>query len=85
MPGQYSNQGSVSILPHLITFRALQIFGSGQYTMKDLGQYVAFLEEHPELQPVFRKMVSTFSVADANAAIQAAEKGETIKAVFSML
>lgn len=84
VPGQYSDRGEVGIPPHLITFRALQIFGSGQYTMADLGRYVEFLEQHPELQELFRRMVSTFSVAEANIALKAAANGETVKAVFCM-
>ena len=84
VPGQYSDRGEVGIPPHLITFRALQIFGSGQYTMADLGVYVKFLAEHTELQPVFRRIVSTFSVAEVNDAIKAAADGKTIKAAFCM-
>ena len=82
VPGQYSDRGLVSIPPHLITFRALQIFGSGQYTMDDLASYVKFLEDHAELQKIFREMVTPFPVADADAAIEAAGSGSAIKAVF---
>ena len=84
VPGQYSNRGDVSIPPHLITFRALQIFGSGQYTMADLGKYIDFLAKNMELQNIFRKMVSTFPVSEINTAFKAAENGDTIKAVLSM-
>ena len=84
VPGQYSDRGEVGIPPHLITFRALQIFGSGQYTMADLGRYVEFLEQHPELQELFRRMISTFSVSEANIALKAAADGDAVKAVFCM-
>ena len=84
VPGQYSDRGLVSIPPHLITFKALQVIGSGQYTMSDLASYMDFLSRHRELQPLFSRMVTEFSVADADAAIAAAEAGEAVKAVFSM-
>lgn len=82
VPGQYSDRGNVGIPPHLITFRALQIFGSGQYTISDLGKYIEFLAEHPGLQKIFSSMIGKFSVAEANAALEAAERGDAIKAVL---
>ncbi len=82
VPGQYSDRGNVSIPPHLITFKALQIFGSGQYTMADLGAYVKFLADNPELQKLFRELVKVFAVEDADKAMASAESGESIKAVF---
>lgn len=84
VPGQYSDRGNVNIPPHLITFKALQIIGSGQYTMDDLGTYVRFLSEHPDLQKLFRKMVTGFTVENANGAIRAAKAGEAVKAVLCM-
>lgn len=82
VPGQYSDRGNVSIPPHLITFKALQIFGSGQYTMQDLGSYIEFLSEHRELQELFRQLITAFPVSGVNDAVRAAESGEAIKAVF---
>lgn len=84
VPGQYSDRGNVSIPPHLITFKALQIIGSGQYTMQDLENYVKFLGDHPDLQNIFRDLVTVFAVENADEAIRAAEAGETIKAVFGV-
>lgn len=82
VPGQYSDKGNVSIPPHLITFKALRIIGSGQYTMNDLKNYIHFLEDNPDLQKVFRKLITVFSVADADKAMAAAGAGNCIKAVF---
>ena len=85
IPGQYSNRGPVPILPHLITFRALQLTGSGQYTMSDLGTYIAFLREHPELQSIFAEMVRKYPVSEVNAAMQNAKDGGAVKTVFAMV
>jgi hypothetical protein len=73
----------VSIPPHLITFKALQIFGSGQYTMDDLSAYIKFLAENQQLQTLFSSIVSGFSVSDADKAMAAAAAGNVIKAVFT--
>ena len=83
VPGQYSDRGMVSIPPHLITFKALQIFGSGQYTMDDLSAYIKFLAENQQLQTLFSSIVSGFSVSDADKAMAAAAAGNVIKAVFT--
>ena len=82
VPGQYSNRGPVSIEPQQITFRALQIIGSGQYTMADLGAYLDFLKANPALQPLFRSLVATYLVAEVNTAVADAASGKAIKAVF---
>ncbi len=84
IPGQYSDRGTVAIPPHLITFRALQLIGSGQYTMKDLSTYVSFLAEHPELQQIFAQMVKKYPVSEVNAAMKNAKDGGAIKTVFAM-
>jgi threonine dehydrogenase-like Zn-dependent dehydrogenase len=84
VPGQYSDRGNVSIPPHLITFKALQIIGSGQYTIDDLGSYVKFLAGNPDLQKLFRELVDVFAVADADKAMASAEAGNSIKAVFGV-
>ena len=82
VPGQYSDRGTVSIPPHLITFKALQIFGSGQYTMADIGTYLDFLTAHPELQAIFKKLLRCFPVSEVNSAIEAARSGKAVKTVF---
>ena len=83
VPGQYSDRGPVSIPPHMITFRALRILGSGQYTMADIGTYLGFLAEHPDLQTIFRKLVGKYRVDEANRAMADAAAGNVVKAVFA--
>ncbi len=83
VPGQYSDRGPVEIPPHLITFRALRIFGSGQYTSADIGSYLKFLADHPELQKIFARTIKTYRVADADCAIADAAAGRAVKAVFT--
>ncbi len=83
VPGQYSNRGPVAIEPQLITFRALRIFGSGQYTFADIGSYLDFLAARPELQRIFRRLVKTCRVADADAAMADAVAGRAVKTVFT--
>jgi len=84
IPGQYSDRGTVEIVPQMITFRALRLIGSGQYTMADIGTYLEFLAAHPELQRIFAGAVSTYAVAEANRALADAEAGKTLKAVFAL-
>ena len=84
VPGQYSDRGNVNIPPHLITFKALQIIGSGQYTINDLSSYVKFLADNPDLQKLFRELVDVFSVTDADKAMASAAAGNSIKAVFGI-
>ncbi|WP_176013519.1 alcohol dehydrogenase catalytic domain-containing protein [Victivallis sp. Marseille-Q1083] len=82
VPGQYSNRGAVAIEPQQITFRALRIIGSGQYTIADIGRYLEFLAAHPELQKLFSRLVTRYPVAQVNQAMADAEAGRAIKAVF---
>lgn len=84
VPGQYSDRGNVSIPPHLITFKALQIFGSGQYTMADIGTYIKFLVDNPNLHGIFRRLVKVFTVEDADCAINSALHGNGVKSVFGI-
>lgn len=84
IPGQYSDRGLVAIPPHMITFRALQLFGSGQYTMKDLAEYVSFLAAHRDLQPLFAGMVAKFPVSQINEAMRSAKDGKAVKTVLTM-
>lgn len=83
VPGQYSDRGEVSIPPHGITFRALQIIGSGQYTLEDIRAYLAFLAGNPALQRLFASVLSCYAVADVETAMADTTAGRAIKAVFS--
>ncbi len=83
IPGQYSASGSVSISPEAITFRALRLIGSGQYTLADLGLYLKFLKANPKLQRAFaRSITHRFTVDQAQAALATVAAGQAGKAVF---
>lgn len=83
IPGQYSASGAITIQPELITFRALRLIGSGQYTLADIGAYLEFLKQNPGLQKKFAASVThTFTVDQAEAAMAAVDAGAAGKAVF---
>jgi threonine dehydrogenase-like Zn-dependent dehydrogenase len=83
VPGQYSNRGGVQIQPQTITFRALRIIGSGQYTLGDIASYLQFLQAHPKVVSVFSSCVSAYKLADWQEAFAAATSGQSIKTVFA--
>ncbi|MHB1463267.1 MAG: zinc-binding dehydrogenase [Armatimonadota bacterium] len=83
VPGQYSVSGAVEIQPQLITFKAIQISGSSQYTIADLGSYVQFLQNHPELYAAFASTIThRYAISDVNTALANASQGKSIKGVF---
>jgi D-arabinose 1-dehydrogenase-like Zn-dependent alcohol dehydrogenase len=83
VPGQYSDSGEVAIPPHAITLRALQVIGSGQYTLEDVKDYLDFLSAHKDLQQAFARTIThRYKVADANSALACASEGASIKGVF---
>lgn len=83
VPGQYSVSGGVEIQPQLITFKAMSIIGSSQYTIADLGTYIQFLQNHPELYAPFASSIThRYAVSEVNTALANASKGLSIKGVF---
>lgn len=83
VPGQYSASGAVEVQPQMITFKALTIAGSGQYTIADVGEYLSFLRNHTDLQrPLASSITHRYRVADANEALANASAGVSIKGVF---
>ena len=82
IPGQYSNSGSVSIQPQLITFKALHIIGSSQYSISDVRDYLEFLEQHKHLHETIKKLGTFYQVSDINRAIEDAKKGINVKTVL---
>lgn len=82
VPGQYSDSGTVSIAPQLITFKALQILGSSQYSLCDVERYLAFLEAHPELHAKIAALASRYPVADVNTAFADLDAGRCVKALL---
>jgi L-iditol 2-dehydrogenase len=83
VPGQYSGSGSVAINPETITFKALTIVGSSQYTLADIKAYLAFLKKNPRLHRPFAACIThRYAVADAVRACADASAGRAVKAVF---
>ena len=82
VPGQYSASGGVEIQPQIITFKALRIFGSSQYSIPDVKDYVAFLEAHPELHSKIEKLANKYRIDDINAAFADAKSGSNIKTML---
>lgn len=68
VPGQYSNSGGVNIQPQLITFKALHIIGSSQYSMGDVYAYLEFLTSQPRLTPIIKTMIKKYKLDDVNSA-----------------
>lgn len=82
VPGQYSNAGGIEIQPQLITFKAIRIIGSSQYSMLDVKDYLAFLEANPTLVPIIRNLATCYPVAEANKAFEDALAGKNVKTVL---
>ncbi len=82
VPGQYSSSGTVAIHPESITFKALHIIGSSQYSFGDVRAYLAFLEAHPELLGKILALAAKYKVEEVNAAFSDMEKRRNIKTVL---
>ncbi len=82
IPGQYSNSGGIEIQPQLITFKALQILGSSQYSVSDVKDYLEFMKAHTDLQETVLELGSFYSVKDVNKAFDDAEAGKNIKTLL---
>ena len=83
VPGQYSSSGTIAFSPEKITFKALRILGSSQYSICDVEQYVAFLEANPDLHERIAALAAKFPVEQTNDAIAAAKAGTAIKVVLT--
>jgi threonine dehydrogenase-like Zn-dependent dehydrogenase len=79
--GQYTDHGPTPINPHYITQKQLRIQGSWGFHSGDYLSYLALL---PRLVQEFdpRTFVSTYPLADANAALDDMRHGRVIKAVL---
>lgn len=82
VPGQYSNHGGIEIQPQLITFKALHIIGSSQYSICDVADYMKFLSNNAELQARIKNLATCYSLSDINTAINDAKAGKNIKTVL---
>ncbi|MCI8387700.1 MAG: alcohol dehydrogenase catalytic domain-containing protein [Clostridiales bacterium] len=82
IPGQYSNSGGVTIQPQDITFKALQILGSSQYSFCDVHAYLEFLDTHREVVDKIVKLGTAYPVSEVNQAFKDAESGRNVKTVL---
>ena len=83
LAGQYSNRGSVPIPVHQITFNALQIIGSAQFTAEDRERCFRFLLDVPDVWDTVRAAVThRLPVIHADRALQAVRSGHAIKALL---
>jgi threonine dehydrogenase-like Zn-dependent dehydrogenase len=82
VPGQYSNSGGIEIQPQMITFKALHIIGSSQYSMSDVRAYLDFLCAHPELHDTIKQLISCYPVSRVNAAFDDAKAGNNVKTLL---
>ena len=82
VPGQYSDSGDVEIAPQKITFGALRIIGSSQYSVTDVQAYLAFLQQHPELHETILDTVTAYPVTEINRAMADCAAGRNIKTVL---
>jgi threonine dehydrogenase-like Zn-dependent dehydrogenase len=82
VPGQYSNSGGIEIQPQLITFKAIHIIGSSQYSMFDVKNYLKFLQDHPELHETVLKLGNPYKVEEINQAFEDAKAGNNIKTML---
>ncbi|MBQ9151646.1 MAG: alcohol dehydrogenase catalytic domain-containing protein [Clostridia bacterium] len=83
VPGQYSNSGGIEIQPQVITFKAVRIIGSSQYSMIDVRDYLAFLVGHPTLAACIRDLATCYPVAETNKAFEDALAGKNVKTVLT--
>lgn len=82
VPGQYSASGGIEIQPQLITFKALHIIGSSQYSLCDVRTYLDFLASHTELYEQIRNLGTKFKISEINEAIAYAKSGKNVKTLL---
>lgn len=82
VPGQYSNSGTIPLPPQVITFKALHIIGSSQYSIADIEEYVRFLEANKDIHPVIDSMISEYPLNEINRAFEDAKQGRNVKTIL---
>lgn len=83
VPGQYSNSGKAEISPQLITFNALHIIGSSQYSISDVEAYLAFLKTNPDTHALIASLATCYKLEDINKAFEDAMAGKNIKTMLA--
>lgn len=83
IPGQYSDSGTAEIMPQLITFKALQIIGSSQYSVIDIEDYLKFLCTNPDKHIHIRSLATEYRVTDIYRAFDDTKFGKNIKTLLT--
>ncbi len=82
VPGQYSNSGGIQIQPQMITFKALHIIGSSQYSVSDVKSYLNFLCANPDLHSTILKLGNFYKISQINEAFTDAKNRNNIKTLL---
>lgn len=82
IPGQYSNSGGIEIQPQMITFKALHIIGSSQYSLCDVVAYTEFLADNPQLHEKIAALATCYKVEEINKAFEDAKARKNIKTLL---
>ncbi|MBQ4573671.1 MAG: alcohol dehydrogenase catalytic domain-containing protein [Clostridia bacterium] len=82
IPGQYSDRGPIPIEPHRITFGALRLIGSSQYSFSDVDTYADFLLAHPELHAAIDKTATDYPLEKINEAYADLRAGKVTKVLL---
>ena len=82
VPGQYSNAGGIEIQPQLITFKALHIIGSSQYSVSDVETYLDFLCANKDLHETIVQLGNKYKVEQVNEAFVDAKSGNNVKTLL---
>ncbi len=82
VPGQYSNSGAAEIQPQKITFGALRIIGSSQYSLSDVKQYLDFMEDNRHLHATIDSLITAYTIEEVNKAFDDIRNGKNIKSMF---
>ncbi|MDA3630639.1 zinc-binding dehydrogenase [Saccharopolyspora sp. WRP15-2] len=79
--GQYTDHGTTPINPHLITRKNLNISGSWGFGAR---HYIGYIASLPKLLEHFDlgRLVTEYSLTEANSAIEDAKAGSVLKAVL---
>ena len=84
--GVYLVQGSIQLRNNtastqVITFKALHIIGSSQYSAVDIEEYVKFLEENRDLHPVIDSTLRNICFRYQQA-FENAKQGKNVKTIL---
>lgn len=82
VPGQYSNSGGIEIQPQLITFKALHIIGSSQYSVCDVERYLEFLCQNKDLHAIIKQLGNKYTIDQVNEAFVDAKSGNNVKTLL---